>query len=145
MGAALAGHHVPINMRLSFSYRRLWYLKSERISRPSEHPPVCSPVHQFVPHPSLLDRSIRTTYRRRSSRLFSWQPRNLLTLGREFESRHIHTNWDFSSHHAQQWRTIISWVHRVRLPGRRGKGTAEYFSREKLSQREILCDLPPAV
>ena len=26
----------------------------------------------------------------------------LLTLGREFESRRSHTNWDFRSHHAQQ-------------------------------------------
>ena len=32
-----------------------------------------------------------------SPRLFSWQPRNLLTLGREFESRCRQTNWDFSS------------------------------------------------
>ena len=34
----------------------------------------------------------------RSPRWFSWQPRNLLTSGREFESRCRHTNWDFSSH-----------------------------------------------
>ena len=33
----------------------------------------------------------------RSPRWFSWQPRNLLTLGREFESRCSHTNWKFYS------------------------------------------------
>ena len=45
------------------------------------------------------------------------------TLGHEFESR----NWGFS-------RTIKSLVHKIRLHGRRGKGTAESFSREKLRQ-----------
>ena len=30
------------------------------------------------------------------------------------------------------WRTIKSLVHKIRLHGRRGKGTAESFSREKL-------------
>ena len=30
------------------------------------------------------------------------------------------------------WRTIKSLVHRIRLRGRQGKGTAESFSREKL-------------
>ena len=29
-------------------------------------------------------------------------PRNLVTLGREFESRRSHTDLDFLSHHAQQ-------------------------------------------
>ena len=48
------------------------------------------------------------------------------------------------------WRTIKSLVHKIRLHGRRGKGMAESFSREKLRHapqkeggREILCDLPP--
>ena len=48
------------------------------------------------------------------------------------------------------WRTIKSLVHKIRLHGRRGKGMAESFSREKLRhapQKEggwqILCDLPP--
>ena len=48
------------------------------------------------------------------------------------------------------WRTIKSLVHKIRLHGRRGKGTAESFSREKLRHApqkeggwEILCDLPP--
>ena len=47
------------------------------------------------------------------------------------------------------WRTIKSLVHKIRLRGRRGKGKAEFFSREKLRyapQKEggwkILCDLP---
>ena len=30
------------------------------------------------------------------------------------------------------WRTIKSLVHKIRLHGRRGKGMAEFFSREKL-------------
>ena len=48
------------------------------------------------------------------------------------------------------WRTIKSFVHTIWLHGRRGKGKAESFSREKLRhapQKEggwkILCDLPP--
>ena len=72
-------------------------------------------------------------------------PRNLLTLGREFESRCRQTN-------SNKWRTINSLVHKIRLHGRRGKGTAESFSREKLReapQKEgekscetfLLCDL----
>ena len=48
---------------------------------------------------------------------------------------------------SNKWRTIISWVYKVRLHGRRGKGTAESFSRQKLRQAPqeegggILCDL----
>ena len=77
-------------------------------------------------------------------------------LGREFESRCRHTNWDFSSQMKiknknkkvlNKWRTISSSVHKIWLHGRRGKGTAESFSREKSRQapqkeggREILCD-----
>ena len=45
---------------------------------------------------------------------------------------------------------LKSLVHKIRLHGRRGKGMAESFSREKLRHapqkeggREILCDLPP--
>ena len=48
------------------------------------------------------------------------------------------------------WRTINSLVHKIRLHGRRGKGMAESFSRQKsrhAPQKEgglkILCDLPP--
>ena len=47
-----------------------------------------------------------------------------------------------------KWRTINSWVHKIRLHGRRVEGTAESFSRLKLRQApqkeggEILCDLP---
>ena len=46
-----------------------------------------------------------------------------------------------------KWRTINSLVHKIQLHGRRGKGTAESVSREKLRQspqkegEEILCDL----
>ena len=45
----------------------------------------------------------------------------------------------------KKWRTTSSWVHKIRLHGRRGKGTAESFSREKLRQApqkeggEFLC------
>ena len=45
------------------------------------------------------------------------------------------------------WRTIKSFVHKIRLHGRRGKGAAESFSWEKVRQApqkeggwEILCD-----
>ena len=48
------------------------------------------------------------------------------------------------------WRTIKSLVHKIRLYGRRGKGMAESFSREKLRQApqkeggwKILCYLLP--
>ena len=43
----------------------------------------------------------------------------------------------------------LAFVHKIRVHGRRGKGTAESFSREKLRQApqkeggKILCDLPP--
>ena len=33
-----------------------------------------------------------------------------------------------------KWRTIISWVHKIRLHCRRGKGKAESCSREKLDK-----------
>ena len=60
--------------------------------------------------------------------------------------------WDFSSQKSWEkmptWRTINSWVHIIiRIHGRRGKGMAESFSREKLRQApqkeggQILCDL----
>ena len=81
---------------------------------------------------------------------------NLLTLGREFEYRCCHTNWDFfykiinkNKNKAQQLRTIESLVHKIRLHGRRGKGTAKSLSREKrrlAPQKEggeILFGLPP--
>ena len=48
------------------------------------------------------------------------------------------------------WRTIKLLVHKIRLHGRRGKGMAEFFSREKLRQApqkeggwKILCCLLP--
>ena len=47
----------------------------------------------------------------------------------------------------KKWRTINSWLHKLRLHGRRGKGTTEIFSRYKLRQApqkeggENLCDL----
>ena len=48
------------------------------------------------------------------------------------------------------WRTINSLVHKIRLHGRRGKGMAESFSRQKSRHApqkagglKILCDLPP--
>ena len=85
-----------------------------------------------------------------------------MTLGCEFESRFRHTNWDFP-HKIYIYIYIYciyicptsgerlnkSFSTQIRLHGRRGKGTAESFSREKLRQApqkeggEILCDLPP--
>ena len=72
----------------------------------------------------------------------------ILTLGREFESRCTHhTNRDFFSQKkiknknkkkAQKMENDYSnfslLVHKIRLHGRRGKGTAESFSREKIRQ-----------
>ena len=43
--------------------------------------------------------------------------------GGSFPDIHTYTNG---------WRTIKSLVHKIRLHGRRGKGMAESFSREKL-------------
>ena len=80
--------------------------------------------------------------------------------------RNLLTRWDVSSIPANGifliknkktkikmpngWRTINSLVHKIRLHGRRGKGMAESFSRQKsrhAPQKEgglkILCDLPP--
>ena len=91
---------------------------------------------------------------RRSTPVAQLAPRNLLT------------RWDVSSIPANEifltkkkkkkkkmpngWRTINSLVHKIRLHGRRGKGMAESFSRQKsrhAPQKEgglkILCDLPP--
>ena len=49
-----------------------------------------------------------------------------------------------------KWRAINFLVHKIRLHGRRGKGTAESFSRDKTRQApqkeggwEILYNLPP--
>ena len=65
------------------------------------------------------------------------------------------TRWDVSSIPANgimpnEWRTIKSLVHKIRLHGRRGKGMAESFSQEKLRHApqkegggEIMFDLPP--
>ena len=76
------------------------------------------------------------------------------TLGREFDPG----KRDFSHWRTKQmkikmpnrWRTIKSLVHKIRLHGRRGKGMAESFSREKLRQApqkeggwKILCYLLP--
>ena len=50
-----------------------------------------------------------------------------------------------------KWRTIESLVNKDLTHGRRGKGTAESFSQQKLRQAplkeggEVLCDLPPVL
>ena len=50
---------------------------------------------------------------------------------------------------SNNWRTINSLVHKIRLHGRRGNGTAKFFPRDKLRQAPqkeggvILCDSPP--
>ena len=44
------------------------------------------------------------------------------------------SNWDYSSQKKKmpkEWRTINLLVHKIRLHGRRGKGMAESFSRQK--------------
>ncbi|CAM9411275.1 unnamed protein product, partial [Sphacelaria rigidula] len=40
--------------------------------------------------------------------------------------------WNLSSPHAQQWRAAMSWAHKIRLDGRRRKGTAEPLPRQKM-------------
>ena len=52
---------------------------------------------------------------------------------RKFKSRRSHTNWDFSSHHAQQMEKdyFVGVYTKFDLRGRRKKGTAEFFSRKK--------------
>ena len=60
------------------------------------------------------------------------------TLGREFDP----DKRDFLTEKLKNeikmpngWRTIKSLVHKIRLHGRRGKGMAESFSREKVRQK----------
>ena len=81
-------------------------------------------------------------------------PRNLLT---RWDVSSIPANGIFLTKNKKNkikmpngWRTINSLVHKIRLHGRRGKGMAESFSRQKsrhAAQKEgglkILCDLPP--
>ena len=81
-------------------------------------------------------------------------PRNLLT---RWDVSSIPANGIFLTKNKKTkikmpngWRTINSLVHKIRLHGRRGKGMAESFSRQKsrhAPQKEgglkILCDLPP--
>ena len=81
-------------------------------------------------------------------------PRNLLT---RWDESSIPANGIFPTKNKKNkikmpngWRTINSLVHKIRLHGRRGKGMAESFSRQKsrhAPQKEgglkILCDLPP--
>ena len=104
----------------------------------------------FIPKVCVEKRSANS----RSTPVAQSAPRNLLT------------RWDVSSIPANGifltktkktkikmpngWRTINSLVHKIRLHGRRGKGMAESFSRQKsrhAPQKEgglkILCDLPP--
>ena len=73
---------------------------------------------------------------------------SLPVAGSSEVSRNPLTRWDVSSIPANgifltkklknrikmpnEWRTIKSLVHKIRLHGRRGKGLAESFSREKL-------------
>ena len=97
--------------------------------------------------------------------MFFWCP-NRSTPVAQLAPRNLLTRWDVSSIPANGifltknkknkikmpngWRTINSLVHKIRLHGRRGKGMAESFSRQKsrhAPQKEgglkILCDLPP--
>ena len=79
-------------------------------------------------------------------------PRNVATRpGSSEVPRNPLTRWDVSSIPANGifltknlktkikmsngWRTIKSLVHKIRLHGRRGKGMAESFSREKLKSK----------
>ena len=90
----------------------------------------------------------------RSTPVAQSAPRNLLT---RWDVSSIPANGIFLTKNKKTkikmpngWRTINSLVHKIRLHGRRGKGMAESFSRQKsrhAPQKEgglkILCDLPP--
>ena len=91
----------------------------------------------------------------RSTPVAQSAPRNLLT---RWDVSSIPANGIFLTKNKKKnkkkmpngWRTISSLVHKIRLHGRRGKGMAESFSRQKsrhAPQKEgglkILCDLPP--
>ena len=90
----------------------------------------------------------------RSTPVAQLAPRNLLT---RWDVSSIPANGIFLTKNQKNkikmpngWRTINSLVHKIRLHGRRGKGMAESFSRQKsrhAPQKEgglkILCDLPP--
>ena len=90
----------------------------------------------------------------RSTPVAQLAPRNLLT---RWDVSSIPANGIFLTKNKKNkkkmpngWRTINSLVHKIRLRGRRGKGMAESFSRQKsrhAPQKEgglkILCDLPP--
>ena len=90
----------------------------------------------------------------RSTPVAQSAPRNLLT---RWDVSSIPANGIFLTKNKKNkkkmpngWRTINSLVHKIRLHGRRGKGMAESFSRQKARhapQKEgglkILCDLPP--
>ena len=91
----------------------------------------------------------------RSTPVAQLAPRNLLT---RWDVSSIPANGIFLTKNKNKkqkkmpngWRTINSLVHKIRLHGRRGKGMAESFSRQKsrhAPQKEgglkILCDLPP--
>ena len=94
-------------------------------------------------------------YKSRSTPVAQSAPRNLLT---RWDVSSIPANGIFLTKKQNKkkqkmpngWRTINSLVHKIRLHGRRGKGMAESFSRQKsrhAPQKEgglkILCDLPP--
>ena len=90
----------------------------------------------------------------RSTPVAQSAPRNLLT---RWDVSSIPANGIFLTKNKKNkikmpngWRTINSLVHKIRLHGRRGKGMAESFSRQKSRHApqkegglEILCDLPP--
>ena len=91
----------------------------------------------------------------RSTPVAQSAPRNLLT---RWDVSSIPANGIFLTKNKKKttkkmpngWRTVNSLVHKIRLHGRRGKGMAESFSRQKsrhAPQKEgglkILCDLPP--
>ena len=117
-------------------------------------PPGCSEgldVFRF-----FLLKTYSTTHhvKSRSTPVAQSAPRNLLT---RWDMSSIPANGIFLTKNKKTkikmpngWRTINSLVHKIRLHGRRGKGMAETFSREKFRhapQKEgglkILCDLPP--
>ena len=110
--------------------------------------------HGWIRSGSVNVRKQQQQQQHRSTPVAQSAPRNLLT---RWDVSSIPANGIFLTKNEKTkikmpngWRTINSLVHKIRLHGRRGKGMAESFSRQKsrhAPQKEgglkILCDLPP--
>ena len=88
-----------------------------KLRKISWHPPVAPVVQLVTSKPCDVGTRVRISMQSHELRFF-------LTKNKKIEIKKM----------SNKWRTINSSVHKIRLHGRRGKGTAESFSREKLRQ-----------